>query len=516
MNKVLQINKLKTNVLVILSLLVIISFNSVFAQNLNTGSKAQSIEDWESGTFTQFEWQMGGNADWTISNVNPYQGNYAARSGVIYDNQTSFISLLYDVYDEDTLSFWFRVSSEANYDYLRFYIDNIMQDEWAGEVPWQQAIYIVDNGTHTFKWEYSKDFSVSTGSDAAWIDYIVFPPMEIEAIFTSDTTIICESDIVHFYDLSIGPVTQWNWIFEGATPSTSTAQNPVVAYTTEGVFDVFLEVSDGVESDEIFMAEYITVGSVPLTANTPSGITYLCASWGNTTYNTAPLPNVTVYDWQVSPPDAGTIAGTGTSVTVVWDQDFLGIAQLKVAGTNYCGIGSYSNPLNITRYLPEVTLPFLGYYSIITPPFPLSGGMPAGGTYSGPGVSNGIFDASLAGLGTHMITYTYEDLNVCTNTDQDSIVVVEFTGIGQVTGQDAVYIYPNPNDGDFKFQVTQITPEPFEYKIYNPLGKEVLTKKTSPGMIYIENVILTDYSPGMYYLIISGTELNVVKKFTVK
>jgi PKD repeat protein len=38
----------------------------------------------------------------------------------------------------------------------------------------------VTAGIHTLKWEYSKDGSVSGGSDAVWIDDIFFPPFNLE------------------------------------------------------------------------------------------------------------------------------------------------------------------------------------------------------------------------------------------------------------------------------------------------------------------------------------------------
>ncbi len=43
----------------------------------------------------------------------------------------------------------------------------------------------------------------------------------------------------------------------------------------------------------------------------------------------------------------------------------------------------------------------------------LTGANPIGGVYSGPGVSGGIFDPVVAGLGVHMILYTYTDGNGC-------------------------------------------------------------------------------------------------------
>ena len=68
-----------------------------------------------------------------------------------------------------------KVSSESGYDYLKFFIDNIEMDSWSGEDDWSLETYSISPGTHQFKWEYAKDFSVSSGADAAWIDDVVFP-----------------------------------------------------------------------------------------------------------------------------------------------------------------------------------------------------------------------------------------------------------------------------------------------------------------------------------------------------
>ena len=69
-----------------------------------------------------------------------------------------------------TVNFWYRVSSESNYDYLRFYIDNVQQGQWSGVVPWTMGSYNVTAGNHTLRWEYSKDGSVNSNEDAVFID----------------------------------------------------------------------------------------------------------------------------------------------------------------------------------------------------------------------------------------------------------------------------------------------------------------------------------------------------------
>ena len=78
------------------------------------------------------------------------------------------------------ISFWYKVSSEATYDYLRFYIDGIEIAEWEGEEGWAEFSYPVSSGSHTFKWAFEKDYSVSSGSDCGWIDYIEFPTLNLE------------------------------------------------------------------------------------------------------------------------------------------------------------------------------------------------------------------------------------------------------------------------------------------------------------------------------------------------
>jgi hypothetical protein len=56
-------------------------------------------------------------------------------------------------------------------------------------------------------------------------------------------------------------------------------------------------------------------------------------------------------------------------------------------------------------------------------PITLKGGIPLGGTYSGTGVNAGIFYPSLAGTGTHTVTYSYTSVNGCSATGTVNISV---------------------------------------------------------------------------------------------
>lgn len=131
------------------------------------------LEDFETGNFSSFTWIFGGDANWTIDTESPYEGTYSAKSGLIIDNQTSELILTEDFTTAGTISFYRKVSSESGYDYLKFFIDDILQEEWNGEVAWSEVSYPVTAGNRTFKWHYYKDSSISSGSDCAWIDYII-------------------------------------------------------------------------------------------------------------------------------------------------------------------------------------------------------------------------------------------------------------------------------------------------------------------------------------------------------
>jgi hypothetical protein len=92
----------------------------------------------------------------------------------------------------------------------------------------------------------------------------------------------------------------------------------------------------------------VNITSLPGKAATPTGQTTLCQNPAVITYTTTGTTNATSYDWVLSPSNAGTISGTGTTANVTWASDFTGAVTIKVRGTNTAGSGDYSDPLNVT------------------------------------------------------------------------------------------------------------------------------------------------------------------------
>jgi len=192
------------------------------------------MEDWESDGFTKFPWSSGGVAEWFIDTIH-YQGKYSARSGVIGNNSTSWLKVTLTSGADDSISFYRKVSSEPGYDWLHFFIDSIPVGQWSGEEDWQRVAFAVPAGTHTFKWWYVTDVSIIDGSNAGWVDNIIFPPPPLPVIFPGNDTTICRGNVMHLnatvssYDSLL-----WSTLGDG-TFSNDTILNPVY---TPGINDV--------------------------------------------------------------------------------------------------------------------------------------------------------------------------------------------------------------------------------------------------------------------------------------
>lgn len=76
----------------------------------------------------------------------------------------------------------------------------------------------------------------------------------------------------------------------------------------------------------------------------------------------------------------------------------------------------------LANALPDVSVDAVAPLCTQSAPVSLSAS-PAGGSYSGPGISNGVFTPAFAGAGTHTVTYTYTNGFGCTNSAQIQIEV---------------------------------------------------------------------------------------------
>ncbi|MFH1969399.1 MAG: M4 family metallopeptidase [Verrucomicrobiota bacterium] len=124
---------------------------------------------------TYLTWYIGGHQNWFAESDTTHDDVLAAQSGPISHCEQSRLQTT--VTGPGTLSFWWKVSSEADYDYLRFFDGTNELSRISGEADWALYSVSLGSGTHTNTWNYTKDEAVVSGSDAGWVDQVAWAPV---------------------------------------------------------------------------------------------------------------------------------------------------------------------------------------------------------------------------------------------------------------------------------------------------------------------------------------------------
>lgn len=140
----------------------------------------------------------------------------------------------------------------------------------------------------------------------------------------------------------------------------------------------------------------------------------------------------------------------------------------------------------------------------------LSGGSPAGGTYSGIAVHNGIFYPDSVSSGNHIIYYTYNDINSCSASSYSKIYVSYCTGINelQVSGFQ-FQVSPNPfrESAVLKIEGYKSIGE-IRMNLFNVFGQEVYQSPITGNSLSIPRGNLAS---GVYFLKISAEGKNLAE-----
>jgi formylglycine-generating enzyme required for sulfatase activity len=169
-------------------------------------------------------WSFGGPAWTTRLGWSSHDHlDTAVAAGV--DDQTSWMER--QVQGPAYVSFWWRGSSEAYYDFYSYTVDGVVQERYSGERGWQRVSLFLAAGSHTVRWSYEKDESESSGEDAVFVDEL--------------------SIITAYADLKVsqggGPVNSpWNMDF-GSVLEGSAFVDRIMTLTNEGNLAMTLSVS---------------------------------------------------------------------------------------------------------------------------------------------------------------------------------------------------------------------------------------------------------------------------------
>jgi len=301
-------------------------------------------------------WTTDTDAVWTVDHAVTHDGLDAARSGAIYDSASSSLST--SVTGPASISFWWKVSSETDYDMLRLLVDGVESAAITGEVDWVQQDLLIPSGPHTLAWVYTKDAFVASGRDAGWVDQVVVatptpaPTPGITAGFYAFGHVGQAPYSVRFLDQSTGSPTAWHWDFGDGTISDE--QNPTHVYNQTGAYNVALTASNDLASDTAVQYRCIIVNTVPVanfTANATAGRTPFTVQF------TDQSTGADGYQWQFG--DGQT--STGQNPVHTYTHPGAYTVTLVVSGVNY-GSVSMQKPGYITVTDP----PTVGFSANVT------------------------------------------------------------------------------------------------------------------------------------------------------
>ncbi|MGH3381371.1 MAG: hypothetical protein ACRDS0_31525 [Pseudonocardiaceae bacterium] len=143
---------------------------------ISVATNGWAVEDFEDATLN-IDMRAGGNAAWARSTDSVHSGTWALKSPTLLGDQFSDAVIRVPA-GATTVSFWYRVSSEAGFDFFQAFVDNALVVSNSGDSGWVQATVGV-GGAEDITFRYFKDPFTDVGSDAAYVDDLAFsgPPI---------------------------------------------------------------------------------------------------------------------------------------------------------------------------------------------------------------------------------------------------------------------------------------------------------------------------------------------------
>ncbi|MCC6816708.1 MAG: PKD domain-containing protein [Saprospiraceae bacterium] len=173
----------------------------------------------------------------------------------------------------------------------------------------------------------------------------------------------CTPFVVQFQNSSTSSATNFEWLFPGGNPSTSTDKEPIITYSSVGKFDVRLIAKGALESDTLNQKEFITVDEITKADFQNSIIGYVCNFTDLST-------NSKTYYWDFGDGTTSSMASPSHDYKV--EGDF----KVRLITENECGadtmdklIAIYLIPKvdfssNVIKGCPPLTVDFLDRSSV--------------------------------------------------------------------------------------------------------------------------------------------------------
>jgi glucose/arabinose dehydrogenase len=272
---------------------------------------------------------------------------------------------------------------------------------------------------------------VYLADDAAGIVYRLSNPSQcnpVAYIYGNDTALVCNGASAVLQAQSSANL-NYQW-FQGNTPIPGATQAQFSTPNTGTYKVVVTNPANGCSDTTSVVVDEIIV----LNPNVqPNGNTTFCQGGSVVLNYSGSLP----FEWNTGE--------TTSSITADTSGDY----SITVFYSDFCS--STSIPVTVVVNPNPATPSFSGLdssYCFNNPVSSILTGVPAGGTFSGPGVNGNVFDPAQAGIGTHSITYTFTDANNCSSGNTIS-TIVDVCSMLTTLFATTNMVFPNPSEGIF-------------------------------------------------------------------
>ncbi len=201
-------------------IILVITFLALFSLPVALRAQVQLSIDFETSNTIPDEFTNDSSYPWIIENT---ENGHCMRSGNSrIASSSSSIELSYTFTEAGYIIFDANCCGEGAstvWDKCIFYIDNVMQFEYGEQISgWQNYVFYLEAGAHTFMWKYIKDSSVNPSGDAFFVDNIVIgygtpciQPYNITVNFTTNSAIVNWSGSSDSYTIHYKPLNASEW-----------------------------------------------------------------------------------------------------------------------------------------------------------------------------------------------------------------------------------------------------------------------------------------------------------------
>jgi len=174
-------------------------------------------------------------------------------------------------------------------------------------------------------------------------------------------------------------------------------------------------------------------------------------------------------------------------------------SNYTVTATTAAGCAASTNVTVTVNPYPVVTIGSIPDTVCISDPIIPLAASPVGGSWSGIGVSGTNFVPPATAIGTYTLTYSYTSAFGCTTTATKKIAVKDCPERIILLRDNALLLYPNPNNGQFNIKINSVLYNNLIMKVYTNNGILVRTQQFG-GLAWgrIVPIDLTNLAGGVY------------------